>query len=399
MVQNDTYNFDEIIDRSNTGAAKWDPRVLTKLYGNPDLLPLWVADMDFKVPQPVTDALVKRAEHGMFGYTLAEDSHSKAVINWFKCRHDWSIDDPEWLVHSPGIVAACNNIIQRFTHPGDKIIIQPPVYYPFAKGIQINGRQVVNNQLKLVDDHYEIDHEDLQDKVKDPETKILILCSPHNPVGRVWTRKELTELGETCLQNDILVVSDEIHCDLVYPRHEHVVFASISDEFAQNTITCTSGSKTFNLAGLHQSNIIIANEKLRQEFKAQMSKNALGMPNVFGALALQVAYDQGGEWLDALIAYLDKNLEFLRNYLEENLPGIKIIEPEGTYLVWVDFRKLGLDEEGMKKLMNEKARVALDHGEMFGSGGEGFERINIACPRELLREALERIKKVVEPLL
>ncbi|UCG04032.1 MAG: pyridoxal phosphate-dependent aminotransferase [Candidatus Heimdallarchaeota archaeon] len=393
MTKIDFSIFDEVIDRSNTGSIKWDPFYLTKIFGKEDLLPLWVADMDFRAPQPVIDALVTRVKHGIFGYTGPDPSkYNNSVINWFKRRHNWDLHE-DWLVFSPGIVQACTYIIQRFTDPGDKVIIQDPVYYPFASIIKNNGRQVLSNQLILDDSYYRMNYEDLEEKAKDPRARALILCSPHNPIGRVWSKEELSKLGEICLENDVLVISDEIHCDLIYPKHKHIVYASISEELAQQSITCTAGSKTFNLAGFQHSNVIIPNEKLHENFKVQMEALALTIPNAFGALALQVAYDEGEEWLSSLIQVLERNLNFLKSFINKNLPSVSVIEPEGTYLVWLDFRAFELDSKELEKKILEEAKLALDSGYKFGAGGEGFERINIACPLSILEESLERISK------
>lgn len=393
MPNEDSSIFDEVIDRSGSGAIKWDPAFLKEHFGNEDLLPLWVADMDFKAPQPVIDALVHRAQHGIFGYTVPDPlKYNESIINWFKRRHNWTLDE-NWLVFSPGIVPACTYLIQRFAQPGDKVIIQNPVYYPFKALIENNGRVVVWNQLELEDSHYRMDLEDFEKQVKDPRTKVLMLCSPHNPVGRVWSEKELTQVGDICLENDILIISDEIHCDLIYPTHKHTMFPSISDEFAQHSITCTAGSKTFNLAGLQQSNVIIPNDRLRDAFKIQMENQFLIMPNAFGALALQVAYNEGEAWLNSLIQVMERNLNFLKSFINEKLPNVSVIGPEGTYLVWLDFRAYGLDPKDLEKKMLEEAKVALDSGYQFGPGGEGFERINIACPLSILTEGLEKIAK------
>ncbi|MFW9905597.1 MAG: MalY/PatB family protein [Candidatus Thorarchaeota archaeon] len=394
MADIDMSIFDEVIDRSNTGSIKWDPFYLKKLFGKEDLLPLWVADMDFRAPQPVIDALVERVKHGIFGYTGPDPiKYNNSVINWFKRRHNWTLHE-DWLVYSPGIVQACTYLIQRFTNPGDKIIIQDPVYYPFASIIKNNGRRVVSSQLILEKSYYQMNYDDLEEKAKNPRVKAIILCSPHNPIGRVWTKQELTRLGEICLENNVLIISDEIHCDLVYPKHKHIVFASISEEFAQHSFTCTAGSKTFNLAGFQHSNVIISNEELRESFKVQMEANSLTIPNAFGALALQVAYDEGEEWLNSLIQVLERNLNFLKSFLNKNLPSVAVIEPEGTYLVWLDFRALKVDHKELEKKMLEEAKLALDSGYKFGPGGEGFERINIACPLTILEESLERISEV-----
>jgi cystathionine beta-lyase len=392
---NDKWNFDEVIDRRDSDSIKWDSDFLKEYFKGEDLLPLWVADMDFRSPQPVIDALINRAAHGIYGYSYPGSSeYYTSVISWFKRRYNWILDK-EWFVFTPGVVPACYYIIQRFSHPGDKIIIQDPVYYPFANGIKNNGRTVVSNQLNLENNYYTMDFEDLEKKAKDPLAKLLILCSPHNPVSRVWTKDELKQLGEICIENNVLIIADEIHCDLTFPPAKHTVFATISEEFAQNSITCTAGSKTFNLAGLHHSNIIISNKTLREELKAQMSINGYHSPNVFGAIALQTAYDQCEDWLEALMKYLQQNFDFLKKYFQENLPEVSVIEPEGTYLIWLDFRKFNLSPKDLQAKLID-AKVALDPGHIFGAGGEGFERINIACPRATLKEALDRIVKALK---
>ena len=387
--------FDEIIDRANTGSAKWDPSFLKEHFGHGDLLPLWVADMDFKAPQSVIDALVARAEHGIYGYTIPDtEKYYSSIINWFKRRHNWTISK-NWIEFSPGIVPACIYIIQRFTKPGDKIIIQNPVYYPFKKIIESNGRTVLSNQLKLIDSRYHMNFDELAEQAKDPRAKILILCNPHNPVGRVWSKEELVKLGNICIENNVLVLADEIHCDLIYPGYSHTSFASISEKFAQHSITCTAGSKTFNLAGLKTSNVIIPNKNLRDNFRIQMENHfMINLPSVFGALALQVAYDTGEAWLDSLIQVLAKHVSFLKQFITENIPKIIVIEPEGTYLVWLDFKAYNLNYTTLEKKILEEAKLALDQGYTFGAGGEGFVRINIACPRSILEEGLNRLARV-----
>ncbi len=389
------WNFDIVIDRRNTDSIKWDSEFLKKYFKGEDLLPLWVADMDFPSPQPVIDALVTRAKHGIFGYSApASEDYFNTVISWFTRRYGWSLDK-NWIIYSPGVVPACNYIYQRFSKPGDKIIIQEPVYYPFARGITANGRIVESNQLQLEDNYYTINFTELEKQLKDPLSKILVLCSPHNPVGRVWKKEELKQIGELCIDNEVLVISDEIHCDLIYPGFKHIPFASLSKDFAQNSITTSAGTKTFNLAGLHYSNAIIPNEKLREDFKAQCTINAATIPNVFGGLALQVAYDQCEDWLEALIDYIVENFKYLQDYISEKLPDISVIPPEGTYLAWMDFRNYKLEEKTLQKKLIE-AKVALDSGYIFGAGGDGFERINIGCPRETLQEALVRISNAVK---
>ncbi|MHA1978815.1 MAG: MalY/PatB family protein [Candidatus Hodarchaeales archaeon] len=386
-------DFDETIDRADTGSIKWDPSFLKDYFGYDDVLPLWVADMDFRTPQPVIDALAQRVKHGIFGYTFLTKEYYSSVINWFKQRYNWEIHR-DWLVFSPGIVPAATYLIQRFTQPGDKVIIQTPVYHPFTDLIENNGRIVVSNQLDLVNSKYRMNYDDLTEKVKDPRAKVLILCSPHNPVGRVWSKDELKRLGDICVENDVLIIADEIWSDLVYPGHKHTNFASISEDLAQQSITCTAGSKTFNLAGLQHSNVIIPNEKLRESFKVQMEKQFLIIPNSFGPVALQVAYDKGEEWLDSVLTVFERNLTFVKKFVQEKLPKVRIIVPEGTYLMWLDFRTYGLEPKELEKKMFEEAKVALDAGYKFGMGGEGFERLNIACPLSILKEGLERIARV-----
>ncbi|MFX1575055.1 MAG: MalY/PatB family protein [Promethearchaeota archaeon] len=385
--------FDEIIDRTETQSAKWD------VYGK-DLLPLWVADMDFRAPQPIIDAITDRARHGIFGYSYFHNTYFDAVLRWFKRRYNWEIKR-EWLNFTPGVLPAINIAIKSFSNPGDKIIVQNPVYYPFFGAIKNNGRHIQFNPLKLSNGRYHMNFDDLKEKVKDPRVKMVILCSPHNPVGRVWTREELTQLGEICIDNGILVVSDEIHCDLIYSGYTHINFASINDEFANNSITCTSLSKTFNLAGLQLSNIIIPNQNLRRSFTNSIESIFIPeefgyLPNSLSLVAFTAAYQKCDEWLDSLILYLEKNVEFLKLFLKNKIPEVQVIEPEGTYLVWLDFRKLGIDDDKLEDFLHKEAKVALDNGAMFGENGKGFQRINIACPRSILEDALKRIHRAVK---
>jgi len=386
------WSFDEVIDRSKTQSVKWDS------FKN-DLLPLWVADMDFRAPQPIIKAIIQRAEHGIYGYTYYPSSYYDVLLKWFKRRYNWVIKK-KWLVFTPGVISAINLTIQAFSNPGDKIIVQNPVYYPFYGAIQTNGRQILLNPLKLLNGRFQMDFEDLEQKIKDPRAKLLILCSPHNPVGRVWTMDELTQLGELCIENGIRIIADEVHCDLIYPGYKHTNFASISEKFAQNSITCTSASKTFNVPGLQLSNIIIPNQKLWQTFNNSLESVFLPedygyLPNTLSIVAIQAAFEKCEDWLDSLILYLRDNLEFLKSFINKNLPQINIIEPEGTYLVWLDFRKLGMTPIQLDTFLREKAKIILDEGYKFGQGGEGFERINIACPRSILEEALNRIYNAV----
>ncbi|MEM0156236.1 MAG: MalY/PatB family protein [Thermoplasmataceae archaeon] len=386
------YDFDQVIDRKHSGSVKWDG--LKDQFGSEDLLPLWVADMDFRSPQPVIDAMVSRADHGVYGYSLFTPSYYDSVIRWYRRRYNWEIKK-EWIVYTPGVVSAISFAIQAFTSPGDKVIVQPPVYYPFFRSIESNGRFVLYNPLRLVDGHYEMDYEDLEDKVRDPRTKLMILCSPHNPVGRVWKKEELERLGNICIDNGIPVVSDEIHSDLRYPGVKFTNFASISDKLANNSITCTSGSKAFNLAGLQISNIIIPNSRMRQIFENSCATQGTLHPNYFAADAIQTAYDQCEDWLDELLEYISGNLSFLKGYVQEKMPWVKVIDPEGTYLCWLDFRAVEPVPTKLEKLMKNTAKVALDDGYIFRIGGDGFQRINLACSRSLLKKALEQISEAV----
>lgn len=387
------YNFDEPIDRHGTASEKWD--FLKERFGQEDLLPLWVADMDFQSPKPVIDALVSRAKHGVYGYTDLTQQYFDSVINWYKRRYNWTIRR-EWIVFTPGVIPAIDFAIKAFTNPGDKIIVQTPVYYPFFDSIESNGRQVLENPLKLNEGRYEMDFEDLERKAKDPRARVMILCSPHNPVGRVWSKQELTKLGKTCLENNLLVISDEIHSDIRYPDIVHTNFATISEDFSNNSITCTSASKTFNLAGLQISNIIIPNGKIRQDFLNSVSTMGMDLPNSFAATAVQVAYNECEDWFEEFLKYLKGNLDFLKEFIRKEIPEVKVIEPEGTYLVWLDFRAIEPDPERLQNLLIKKANVAFVSGSVFRSGGEGFERVNIACPRSILERALSRVVDVVK---
>ena len=391
------YNFDEIIDRTNYHSVKWD-ELKTKFGDIPeDVLPMWIADMEFRSPQPVIEAIKKANEHGIYGYTSRPLSYYQAIIDWMEKRHNWKIKK-DWIAYSPGVVPALSLIIRAFCQPGDKVIVQPPVYYPFFRVIENNGCHVVNNPLKLNNKKYFIDWEDLERKVDDSRVKLLILCSPHNPVGRVWQKEELIILGEICLKHNIIVVSDEIHADILFKGYRHIPFASISPAFAHNSITCTAPSKTFNLAGLQTSSIIIPNKKYYKIYENILDSLALNENNVFGLVALEAAYRNGEEWLEQLLSYLNENLEFLMKYFKERILKIKVIKPEGTYLVWLDCRQLGFNAKDLNNFMIKKARVALDDGYWFGTEGEGFMRINIACPRSFLEEGLKRIERAVNSI-
>jgi len=393
------YDFNRLIDRRDSFSLKWSKEALQMVFkkDDDDLLPLWVADMDFECPKPVVDAIKKEAEGCVYGYNWhGTPKYLDAVTGWMARRHQWKVD-PKWIVYSPGIVPAINMMVQTFSNIGDKVIVQPPVYYPFFSAVTENGRKLMLNQLHYENNKYTFDFADFEKKAKDPLTKMFILCSPHNPVGRVWTKEELKKLGDICLEHDILMISDEIHHDLILPGKKHTVFSTISEEFEQKTIVCTAPSKTFNLAGLQVSNIIIPNEKLRQSFiHTIVKKNGIGIPNSFGIVAMIAAYNDGEDWLEQVLRYINENFQFLKEFVENNLPEFKYIEPEGTYLAWLDFNSLGLSDEDLKNLILHEANIALDEGKLFGAGGEGFQRINVACPKSTLEETMQRIKKAVD---
>lgn len=385
-------DFDTVPNRRGTNCFKYD---FAREMGMPeDVLPLWVADMDFPTAPAVLERLHALAEHGIFGYTGVKDAYFSAVHNWYAQRFGWETQR-SWLVTTPGVVFAIAIAIRAFTQKGDAILIQQPVYYPFANKVTENDRQLVVNPLVLKNGRYEMDFADMERKIVDYHVKMLLLCSPHNPVGRVWTKEELLRVGEICQKHGVLVVSDEIHADFIYAGHTHRVFASVKSEFADFTITCTAPSKTFNLAGLQNSNIFISNRQLRHAYKKELSACGCGGTNCMGMAACQAAYEAGADWLEQLKQYLAGNLAYIRQFLREKLPEIALIEPEGTYLVWLDLRKLGLTEQQQRQLIVQDAKLWLDTGTLFGQGGEGFERINIACPRTTIQQAMQRLEHAV----
>lgn len=386
------FDFDTVPNRRGTNCFKYD---FAREMGMPeDVLPLWVADMDFPTAPAVLERLHALAEHGIFGYTGVKDAYFSAVHNWYAQRFGWETQR-SWLVTTPGVVFAIAIAIRAFTQKGDAILIQQPVYYPFANKVTENDRQLVVNPLVLKNGRYEMDFADMERKIVDYHVKMLLLCSPHNPVGRVWTKEELLRVGEICQKHGVLVVSDEIHADFTYAGHTHRVFASVKSEFADFTITCTAPSKTFNLAGLQNSNIFIPNRQLRHAYKKELSACGCGGTNCMGMAACQAAYEAGADWLEQLKQYLAGNLAYIRQFLREKLPDIALIEPDGTYLVWLDLRKLGLTEQQQRQLIVQDAKLWLDTGTLFGQGGEGFERINIACPRTTTQQAMQRLEHAV----
>ncbi len=389
------YNFDEEIDRRNTNCLKYDFAV--ERGKQEGILPLWVADMDFRTAPEIIDALVKEAQHGIFGYSEVKEDYFEALHHWFLTHFNWDIRK-EWLVKTPGVVFAIAQAVRAFTKEGDGVLLCQPVYYPFMECIVDNGRRVVNSQLIYRDGKYFIDFEDFEKKIVDNNVKLFLLCSPHNPVGRVWSREELTRVGNICLKHQVVVLSDEIHCDFTYEGYTHTPFASISEAFAQNSVVCTAPSKTFNLAGLQVSNIFIPDEKKQKQFMKAVEAAGCSQLNVMGLVAAKAAYTFGEEWLSELREYLKGNLAFVREFLNENLPQIKLVKPEGTYLVWLDCSALSLTLKELEELISVKANLWLDGGYIFGRETEQFERINIACTRKTLQKALTQLKKAVDEL-
>ena len=386
-----TYSFDKIIERRGTDSLKYD---FAARRGMPeDILPLWVADMDFQAPPEVLEVLAEKSCHGIFGYSdSAGDDYFNALAGWYADRFGWHPSSKS-LVKTPSVVYAICTAIRSLTNEGDAILIQEPVYYPFRSSILVNDRKLVVNELVYHDGKYSIDLADFESKVVANQVKMFILCSPHNPVGRVWTRDELTAMGDICVKHGVKVVSDEIHADFVYPGHRHEVFEAIKPEFSDITVTCTAPSKTFNLAGLQISNIFISNSGMRKQFKLEIDRTGYSQPNVMGLEACRAAYKHGAPWLEELKVYLSSNLSLARDFLAQELPSIRLIEPEGTYLIWLDCRALELSDSELDKLIIHKAGLWLDAGTIFGTGGEGFQRINIACPASILESALGKLKK------
>ena len=395
------YDFDKVIERKGTGSTKWD--LNEKLFGTDDVLDMWVADMDFPCPEPVVKAIQKRAEHPIFGYTYPSDDLNQAVVDKMKRDYDWEIEK-DWIVYCTGIVSGVYSAVKSLTMPGDQIVVQPPVYYPFYNAIRDNGCHVVANNLKFDGERYEMDFDDLETKFKPkttfppsvPRIRGLILCHPHNPVGRVYKEEELKELADLCMEYNTPIISDEIHCDLLMKGVEHVPTAKISKEVEQFTMTFMSASKTFNIAGIPASVAVIPNPKWRAKFVAARAGQS-GV-SIFGLVALEAAFRHGKEYQEQLSEYLYENVMYFKDYIEKNIPKVKVVDPEGTYLAWVDMRGLGLSNEELREFMLKKARLALDCGFIFGPGGEGFQRFNLACPRAYVTEALERLEKAVKEL-
>ena len=383
------YNFDEIISREHTGCLKYDIR--KEIFGTSDVIPMWVADMDFKTPDFILEALRKRLEHPVLGYFYHTDGFYDAIINWVKRRHQWEIKK-EWILFSPGIVPGLSFLVQTFSNVGDKVIVQTPVYHPFYAVVEKQGREIVRNRLILNNDGYEMDFDDLENKLK-AGAKMMIICNPHNPVARCWKVAELRRVAELCLKYNCLLVSDEIHADLIMKGYKHTPTAKISPEIAQNTITCMAPSKTFNMAGLATSEIIIPNDELRTKFQNYMENAVHIFGNIFGDVALEAAYNQGDEWLDQLNEYVGGNVQYCKDFFAEKLPMVKTYRHEATYLLWVNFKAFGLTHEDLYKKLIFDAKLGFNDGKIFGEEGDNFMRINLACPRSTVEEAMHRIEK------
>ncbi len=381
-------NFDEIIQREGTNTYKYDLR--KKLFGTDDVYPMWVADTEFKAPDFIIDAIQKRVDHGVFGYTILDDEYFKSIISWGSKQHNWQIEK-DWIRYSPGVVPSLFASVLSFTEPGDKVVVQTPVYHPFYYAVNETGRELIRNPLQLKNGRYEMDFENLKQQI-DNKTKMLILCNPHNPTGNVWKEKELKELCSICLENDILIISDEIHADIVYPGHKHIPTATLSQEIAENTITLMAPSKTFNIAGLNSSYIVAQNQDLLKKVTWYFEGLHIG-PNIFAIEATKAAYNHGSGWLKDLLAYYVKNIKTVKDFLAYNLPKVDLIDPEGTFLLWMDFRKMSLKRKEILKKLHYEAKVGLSDGFMFGKEGDGFQRMNIGCANSKIIKALEAIFK------
>lgn len=385
------YEFDTALDRRGTHSLKWD-RCLVD-FGLADVIPMWVADMDFAAPPAVVEAVTRRAAHGAYGYASVPESMWASAIDWLETRHGWTVERA-WLGRAPGVVPSLSLCVNAFTQPGDSIVVQTPVYYPFFHAVERNGRRLLRNPLVADDGRYRMDLDDLERRI-DASTRLLILCSPHNPVGRVWTREELGRLGEICVRRNLIVLSDEIHMDLALPGHRHVPLATVSPALAERTVTLLAPSKTFNVASLNMSLVVASNPALLARYEAAFEAAGLIIASLFGAIALEAAYRHGAEWLDELLVYLGGNVDLAERFIADRLPELRFIRPEGTYLALIDCRQLGMPQRELDEFFLRKARVYFDSGAWFGEESAGFERINLACPRATLAEALERIERAI----
>ena len=382
------YNFDILHDRRGTSCIKWDFGM--ERMGRDDLLPLWVADMDFKLPDEIVADIEKRASQGIFGYTDPKEDYFDAVSGWFERRHGFKVDK-DWITITHGVVYAIVLAIRALTKPGEAVLVHQPVYYPFSEAVRVNDRKLVNNQLVYKDGHYEIDFEDFENKIVSENVKLYLLCSPHNPVGRVWTREELTRLAEICKRHGVYVFADEIHSDFIYSSFAHTSYMTLGKEFRDKLILGTSPSKTFNMAGLQVANIIIPDKEVRKKFRYENMITGYSQCNAIGLEAAKSVYTKGDQWVDELILYLEGNLEYVRQFLKEKLPKIKLVEPEGTYLIWLDFSEVVKNSKELEELIVDKAHLWLDAGAIFGEETALFQRINIAAPRSIIEKAMEQL--------
>ena len=385
--------FDTYIQRRGTRSMKWDG--CNERFGvdpSVEMLPMWVADMDFRSPDEVVEAVTERAQSGLFGYSTKPDSFYDAIISWVRRRYHWDIKK-EWILFTPGVVPGFNAAFQAYTEKGDGIIIQSPVYYPFADGIRNNERHLVDNRLMERDGEYSVDWELLEKQVKDPANKLLLLCNPHNPIGKCWSPAELERMGNLCADNSVILVSDEIHADLIMKGAEHTAAASVSEKIRNNTITQYAPSKTFNLAGLQTSYAIIPDDRLRAQFQQTMTANRVFNVNYFGPIALETAYNRCESYVTALCEYVDANMDYMKQFLQDNLPFLKMRKPEGTYMVWVDFRESGMEWKEIEEFIVHKAHIGVDFGSWFGKAGRGFLRFNLACPRILVEQAMKQLQE------
>lgn len=387
------YDFDEITDRKGTSCLKYDFAMKRK--GRDDLLPLWVADMDFALPQEILEDFHKRIDHGIFGYTDPQQDYFDALNNWFGKRHGYTID-PETVTVGCGVVYGLATGVKAFTEPGDSIIIQQPVYYPFREVIEDNGRNFINNQLHYENGKYTIDFADFEQKIVEHHVKVFILCNPHNPVGRVWSKEELTKLADICLANDVIIMDDEIHCDFVYQGHTFTSMMTLDEKYKNNLVLYTSPSKTFNVAGFQPANIIIPNADLRAKYRAANSASGYSQGNIMGMIACKSCYTKGAQWVDELVDYIAGNISYMKDFVEVNLPKAKFVEPEGTYLVWIDFSGYGFSDEELEHIIVDEAKLWLDSGKVFGKATSQFERFNLACPRSIVEQACIQLKEAID---
>ncbi len=390
-MQDLTYDFDRIIERQGTNSTKWDR--CTALFGREDVLPMWVADMDFACPEPVLRAIKERTDHPTYGYSFPPASLYESIMAWYQERYGWKLNE-EWILFTAGVVNALYTAVEAFSEVGDQIIIQSPVYPPFFSTIRNLGRHVLNNQLLEGENGYRMDWDDLEKKLSGHNVPLMILCSPHNPVGRVWSKEELSRLAQLCLDHNCLLISDEIHCDLLLWDNQHIATSTLSSEVEERTITLGAASKTFNLAGLATSYVIIPDDELRKRFVRWRAGDNQG--NMFGYIAMEAAYSQGGDYLKQLMSYLEGNMRFFADSLAERLPQLRMSLPDATYLAWVDMRELGLSARQLTQLLCNEARLGLNAGEMFGPGGEGFQRFNLGCPRRVIAEAVSRLEGALQ---